>query len=256
MIDPRHIELMNLELDGKASPAEREALRRHLSSHPAAAAHYEALARVVRRLDAEPLVEAPPELHPRIMSGVDRAVRAPSRAPGFTGLFAAQTRRTFTTFGLGLATGVFLLAAVQFGWPGNWDAGRRVDPSVLSGTMAPPPADPDASIVLDPAADGLGGTVQLSLEHGVTVIETRFESPDPVEWSLTFGSHLGVTRVEAPEGSSLGFGASTGEVAGRHAGSGNYRIVLSGRADPAESVVLKVVKNGQVVVERTASPID
>ena len=217
MIDPKYTELMNLELDGAASETQRQELRHFLASNPDAAAHFEELGRLARRLDTHPLTEPPAQLHPRIMAAVDHAVRAPAHAPGFAGwlagMFATPGRRTLSTFGLGLATGVFLLAAVQFGRSGSWEASRGVDPSAISGTMAKPAAAPQAEIVLDPAVDGVGGLVELSTEHGVTTIRARLEAPDPVGWTLVFD------------------------------------------ADPAESVLLKVVRDGEVVVERTASPI-
>lgn len=256
MIDPKYIELMNLEVDGKASEGQRADLRRYLASNPAASSHFEDLARVVRRLDAQPMAEPPAELHPRVMSALEHAVRIPARrgfAGWFAGVSASSRRRTLSTFGLGIATGVFLLAAVQFGGSGSWDAIRGVDPSFLSGTMAPPATDPVARIDLDAAADGLGGVIEMSTVQGVTVIEARLESADPVTWTLDFEPGLAVSRIEAPAGSA--FGASSGEIHARHAGSGNYRIVLSGRADPVESVVLKVVRDGQVVVERPAAPV-
>ena len=258
MIEPRTIELMNLELDGTATDAQREELRRHLAASPVAASHFEELGRVVRSLEARPLVEPPPQLHPRIMAAVDGAVRSPAPEAGLAGwmqgLFAPRRRRVLGTFAMGLATGVFLLAAVQFGRSGSWEASRGIDPAALSGTMSSPTPPPDAAIVLDAAADGLDGSIKLYTEHGVTVIDARLDAPHPVDWTLGFGGDLAVSRIEAPGGAAV-FGASEGEVHGRQTGAGTYRIVLSGRAEPVESVVLKVVRDGGVLVERTASPV-
>jgi hypothetical protein len=262
MIEPKYIELMNLELDGTATDAQSQELRRHLAANPAAARHFEELGRVVRGLDAQPQVEPPSHLHPRIMAAVDAAVRVPAPARGpaewIQRVLAPPRRRVFGTFALGVATGVFLLAAVHFGRSGNWDPSRGIDPESLSGTMAgsvaSPTARPDAAITLDAASDGLGGSIELYTEHGVTVIDARLDSPHPVEWTLGFGGDLAVSRIDAPAGAAV-FGASAGEVHARQAGAGDYKIVLSGRAEPVESVVLKVVRDGEVVVERTASPI-
>lgn len=254
MIEPTYIELMNLELDGTATESQRAQLRRYLDGNPEAAAHYDALSRVVRRLDAQALVEPPAQLHPRIMAAVDRVERAPAGGGSWiASLLAPARRRTFATFGVGLATGVFLLAAVQWGRSGGWEATRGLDPSAVSGTMSRP-APGDAAIALDPAS-GLGGSFELSTEQGVTVIRAHLEAPDPVDWTLDFGRGLSVRRIDAPDNAAVVFGAPAGEIRARHDGAGDYRIVLSGRAEPAESVVLKVVKDGQVVSERTAAPI-
>jgi len=112
MIEPTYIELMNMELDGTATESQRSQLRRYLEGHPEAATYYDELARVVRRLNAEPQVEPPAQLHPRIMAAVDRAEREPLRAGGWFASLLAPSGRTFATFGMGLAAGVFLLAAV------------------------------------------------------------------------------------------------------------------------------------------------
>jgi len=253
MIEPTYIELMNMELDGTATESQRSQLRRYLEGHPEAATYYDELARVVRRLNAEPQVEPPAQLHPRIMAAVDRAEREPLRAGGWFASLLAPSGRTFATFGMGLAAGVFLLAAVQWGRSGSWDTMRGLDPSAVSGTMSRP-APGDAAIPLDPAS-GLEGSVKLSTEQGVTVIRAHLDASAPVDWTLDFGTGLSVRQVEAPDAAAVVFGAPAGELRGRHTGQGDYKIVLSGRADPVESVVLKVVRDGQVVSERAAAAI-
>ncbi len=258
-IDPKYIELMNLELDGVASQAQGQELRQYLSKDPVAAAHFDELGRLARRLDGEPLCEPPAELHPRIVSALDAAARRPAvrgRAGhgGWIERVFAPRRRTATVFGLGLVTGALLLAAIQFGRPAWWSTPVGVDPSHLTGTMSSPRVEQAASIDLDPAVDGAGGSAQIFVEQGVTVIETRIESPDPLDWSLQFDPGLSVSRIDAPSGGAVVLGASPGEVTARHAGAGTFRIVLSGRVDPVESVVLKVIKDGRVVAERPASP--
>lgn len=255
MIEPVYIELMNLELDGKASEAQRAELRRYLAAHPAASVHFDELGRLLHRLDAHPQAQPPAELHPRIMAAVDRTVRAPA-AGGFSAwlgsVLGARRRRTLATFATGLATGVFLLAAVQFG--GGWEAARGVDPGAVSGTIAPPAAR-EGAIVLDPAADGLSGSFELWIEQGVTVISAHLETAQAVDWTLGFDPGLAVSRIEAPRDAAVVFGARGGEVHARHSGAGAYKIVLSGRAEPVQSVVLQVVRDGEVVVERAASPM-
>ncbi|HEX5131314.1 MAG TPA: hypothetical protein VFX92_02375 [Candidatus Krumholzibacteria bacterium] len=260
MIDPKYVELMNLELDGKASTAERETLRRYLEGHAEAASHYADLSRIARRLDAHQLIDAPAEMHPRIIAAVDMA-HPPVSETGFlgwlSGAFRVRPGRLLPTFALGLATGVFLLAAIQFGRSGAWEFSRAVDPNLVSGSMAPVPHAPLVGVIhLDAAADGAGGIVQIYTDNDVTVIRAHLETAAPVDWTLDFGSVVSANRMVVPSGSATNFGASLGEVHARHAGTGDYQFVLSGRVDPVDSIVLKVVEDGQVVAERPAAPVN
>ncbi len=250
MIDPTYIELMNLELDGKASEKQRARLRCHLAESAEAASYFEDLARVVRGLDAEALLEPPSELHARIMTAVDQAAREPA-PEGFAAWlaralrFTPARRRVLATFAVGVAAGAFLMASVRF------DHAGRIDPSSVSGTMAT--RVPEAAIVPGPGS-GVSGSAEIYTEEGVTVVDVRLEGAGVLEWTLGFDPDLAVSQIEAPAGAG-DFSASAGEVHVRQAGRGTCRIVLSGRAEPAETVVLRVVMNGQVVFERAASPL-
>jgi anti-sigma factor RsiW len=246
--DPKLFELMNLELDGRATDGQRATLKAHLASNPEAARTYEALAGVIRGLDAVPAVEPPAHLHPRVMAAIEQAA-APAREHG--GWMPVSLRRFLPAFGAGLVTGVFLFAAVQFG------RNAAVDPAMLSGSMTPPSQTGAVvgSIDLTGVPGGLFGRIELSTRPGGTVVDARLESAEPVDWVLETGPGLRVDGVTIPSGSPAGFGASPHEVHGSHAGDGTYRITLTGDADPVQTIVLKIVKDGHVVAERPAVPV-
>jgi hypothetical protein len=259
MIDPNTIELMNMELDGAATESQRTKLRRLLETDPEAREHFEALRALVSRLAAHPHVEPPSELHPRIVAAVaatpaPRPVRAPGFGAGWSAMLSPPRFRLATTFGLGLVTGVFLLAAVQFGRQGTWGALRDVNPAQVSGTIAPPLTSELLGSIPVPATEvGVHGDVTVFGGRDETVAEVSFDPGTPVSWILEFDPEaLSVTRVETP-GRGY-FAVSPGQVHGTYPGQGPQRVVFSGRAEPVESFVLKVVKDDRVVFERSARP--
>jgi hypothetical protein len=257
MIEAKFVEIMNLELDGAATESQRTELRRYLETNPVARAHFEALGGLVRQLDARPLVEPPTEFHPRVVAAVDAAMVHPGHVAsprGFRGVLSPSRFRIATTFGLGLVTGVFLLAAVQFGRPGAWDFARNVDPTQVGGTMAPPGAsEPVGSIDVPESEAGAAGNVELYDSPDGTVAEVSFDSDAPVTWIMEYDpATLSVTQVDTPKHGY--FAVSQGEVRGIHPGHGPQKIVFAGRAEPVQSIVLKVVKDGNVVFERSAVP--
>jgi anti-sigma factor RsiW len=67
MIEPKVIDLMNLAIDGVASPRERAELEKALAADPTTRSYYESLARVVEKLNHDPMPEPPAELEPRIL---------------------------------------------------------------------------------------------------------------------------------------------------------------------------------------------
>jgi len=180
MIDPRLTELMNLEIDGVATPSQRAELEQALASNPEARSHFEALVATVRRLDNHPFLEPPAELHPRVMESVDRAMRVgPARAPGW---FARPLPRFMATFGLGLATGVFLFAVVR-----SDDFLRAVNPDHVSGTIGSPARlAPLATIPVDAPEVGATGSVNLFRTGQGTRADVRLGTGDPVAWTLSY----------------------------------------------------------------------
>ncbi|MCI0452770.1 MAG: hypothetical protein L0Z51_10340 [Candidatus Latescibacteria bacterium] len=214
MIDSKIIELMNRVLDGAATEPERADLDRILASSPEANTHYESLHRLMSRLDAVPMDEPPAQLHGQVVtsieaSGVRHATR-PADDHGFIGWirhsFARPGLRYASTFGLGLAAGAFLLAAVRPGLP--------VDPSQVSGTLATPPATGTLPVAVPEA--GVSGSVAVVDRGPVTQVRLQVDSAGGTEWVFE----------------------------------------VRDRAEPAQSVVLRVVKSGETVFEGAVHPVE
>jgi hypothetical protein len=211
---------------------------------------------LIRRLDAHPLAEPPAELHPRIMGAIGqtgRGVRPQSRGAS---MWTSPSRlRLVTTFGLGLATGVVLLAAIQFGRPDAWNFSRTVDPSQVSGAMLEPEPDREllGSLPVSVAQAGVTGSADVYRVGA----ETRFDlslqsSQGSPEWVLSFDpAAWQVSRVERPAGAGGRFAAGPGEVRGSATGTGPLTVVMTRLAPTEQPVVFQIVESGRVVFERS-----
>lgn len=220
MIDPKTIELMNRALDGVATEPERADLDRALTASPEARSHYEAISRLVRRLDAVEMIDPPSELHHKIVAAMSAV--EPTRAVPHTSHaghehehgFAAWLRHAFSppglrygaTFGLGLAAGLVILLVLP--------TGPSVDPSHVSGTISTPPRTTGSMPVSVPEA-GVSGSVAVLDRGSVTQVRLKVDGGG-VEWVF-----------DVPD-----------------------------RDEPNQSVVLKVVESGVTVFEGTVLPVE
>ncbi len=219
MIDPKTIELMNRVLDGAATEPERAELDRAVTSSPEVRAHFDALSRMVQRLDAVPMVEPPTTLHPRIVDALDASPpHATKRAGGDGGfvwwirnLLPTPALRYGSTFGLGIAAGAVAIAMLR--------PGVSVDPNQVAGTMASPPSgNPAAAGVLPVSAPQAGISAAVAVLDRGDSRELRLlvHGQEPTEWV--------------------------------------FRIPES-RDETPQPVVLKVHKAGQTVFEGTVQPV-
>ncbi len=250
MIEPKTIELMNLAIDGVASPRERAELEKVLTADPTARSYYESLARVVEKLNHEPMPEPPTELEPRILDAVQReSVRRPVQmAPVRKGFFSVALR-PWSTFGLGLAAGALILIAVQQGRPGMWNA-RSVDPGSISGSMVSDERATLGSIPVETEKGTVSGGASIEEQGSNLAVRLRLQSTVPVEWHLDFdGDAWQLLRVEREGTATAAFAANRTSVQGLHTGEGGITLVFSGSREAAQAVVLKLLQAGQPVFE-------
>lgn len=250
MINPKTIELMNLAIDGVASPRELAELEKAIGVDPTARSYYESLARVVEKLNHDPMPEPPAELEPRILDAVQReSVRRPvPMAPVRKGFFSFKLR-PWSTFGLGLAAGVLILAAIREGRPGMWNA-RNVDPRTVSGSMVADEHTTLGSIPVETDKGTVSGGASIEEQGSNMVVRLRLQSTVPVEWHLDFdGDAWQLLRVEREGTATAAFAANRTSVQGLHTGEGGVTLVFSGSRAAAQAVVLKLLQAGQPVFE-------
>lgn len=273
-IENKIVEHMQLEIDGALTPAQREELKRQLSESGEARAAFDELSRLARSLDSHPAEEPPPSLHARIMGAIDKAAPAsgarmsaprPRNEHGFgawfSGGWSGSRLRVATTFGLGLATGAFLLAAIRQERPDAWNFARAVDPSNVSGTMMAPPSErePLGSVPVDVADGGITGSLEANRFGGETRFDVSIAAADPVDWMLSFDpATWEVARIERPSGVIGSFALTPSAVHGSATGPGHVTIVMKQRTkndQPGQPVLFQIVQSGRVVFERSAPPV-
>jgi hypothetical protein len=257
MIEPRVIELMNLAIDGVATPRERADLEAALASRPEARAYYEALSRMVEKLDADPMSEPPAELEPRILDALQSAEHPRPLPPVATRrrFFTFGPLRPWSTFGLGLAAGMLIIAGLQFARPGIWPTGD-VTPSSVSGSMVPEARDAMLSIPVETKEGTVSGTATFSRDGADTVVQLQLQSTVPVEWKLAFdGDAWSLLRVERHGTATAAFAANRATVQGLHTGEGGFTLVFSGPPGAAQAVILTLIQDGHTVFEGRPSPV-
>jgi hypothetical protein len=258
MIAPRVIELMNLAIDGVASPKERAELEAALAAHPETRAHYESLARVTARLSADPMPEPPAELEPRILNAVEQAgIRrpAPMTAAPRRGFFSSGLR-PWSNFGLGLAAGALIVAVIQYNRPGIWEASRAVDPGSVSGSMVSEGRSPIGSIPVETKDGTVSGSASIYQQGPDMVVQVQLQSTVAIEWKVAFdGDAWTLERVERQETATAAFAANRASVQGLHTGEGGVTLVFSGSPEAAQAVVFTILQGGQPVFEGRPSSI-
>lgn len=258
MIEPRVIELMNLAIDGVATPRQRADLEAALSAQPEARAYFDSLSRVVENLDADQMPEPPAELEPRILEALhDVDLHRPmALAPTRRRFFTFGPLRPWSTFGLGLAAGMLIIAVIQLGRPGIWQSGRAVTPSSVSGSMLPEEKDALASIPVETKEGTVTGDATVSRDGDNMVVRLQLQSTVPVEWKLTFdGDAWSLLRVERQGTATAAFAANRASIQGLHTGEGGFTLVFSGAPEAAKAVVLTLVQDGRTVFEGRPSAV-
>jgi len=151
--------IANDELDGAASPAESEVLRRHLAESADAREEFEALREVFLKLDNAGLEEAPPGLRQSVLHATvaQRREMTPVNRNDWVkaflgGLLQVPNLRGAMTFASGLGVGAAAIAIVT----GSLVGGRHVEIPGMTGTMAPPRSE-SAGRILDSRTLELNG---------------------------------------------------------------------------------------------------
>lgn len=144
--------IANDELDGVATPMEKEALRRHLTENPTDRERFEALREVFARLKRVGMEEPPPDLRKRTMRAI--APRGAERVPVSRlawlgelvgGFLRPLDLRGALTFASGVGVGAAAIVIVT----GNVVGSGHVRSSDLSGTMAPRPTVAERSSAVE-----------------------------------------------------------------------------------------------------------
>ena len=164
-------ELIQLDLDGRATHEERLAIAEALEHDPEARAIHAEMREVHLILDRRPKVDPPEDLRRRIATDVHRLSPRPAEA-SVRGLASAPRRHQrvmrFTLAAAAtLALAVLLVPTLV----------RDTDSNQMRGTMAPPSAAENEKEVILLAGNGIDGVVAAAWEGAELVLRPELRSP-------------------------------------------------------------------------------
>jgi anti-sigma factor RsiW len=221
LMNDRAIELINTEIDGVLSGAERAELNRLLLADPAIRSLRDELRRTCQLLDDVQPEEIPADLHESIMSALPASPRQ-CEEPVASGRFSRPVLRYAAAFAGGL-----LVSALAFHFVGTGSSG--LDPQQLAGTLAPAR---DAVVQVD-LPEVKGQVVVAGTAAGPVVI-SRLAATSPVTViASTEGHEVRLDGFVAPQEAPVELSAGLGK------SSSARPIVVISVVDAASGTVLQ-----------------
>ena len=243
--------IANDEVDGVATPQEREALRDHLAGNPEAREWYRALHETIGTLNQVGLESPPPDLKPSILRAATSrsTTSAPVTEQGFwrsllAGAFHAFPWREAVPFAAGVGVGVLAIALGS----GNLVGSSR--DSNLRGAMVPRDSHRGAAQAAKQViAAGEARVTVTSWATGPDVtlrIEVVPGSADDAAVEVT-GTNLQVSDLRmSPPGAGHATVSPTGIRIGQHASDGVGEFVVQLRGEEAHRAPLEIlVRSGR-----------
>jgi len=251
--------IANDEVDGIATPEEREALRHHLAGNPEAREWHRALHETVGTLNQVGLESPPPDLKPSILRAATSrsSTSAPVTEEGFwrsllAGVFHAVPWREAVPFAAGVGVGVLAIALGT----GNLVGSARDNSANLRGAMVPRDSHRGAaqaakqSIVAGAArvtvtswATGPDVTLQIEVVPG---------SADDADVEIT-GANLQISDLRmSPPGAGHATVGPTGIRIGQRASDGVGEFVVQWRNEEAHRARLEIMVRSGKESARTA----
>lgn len=246
-IEPKYVELMNAEIDGEISDADRADLERHLETNPDAVTMHAELAELCGTLDDMGQMDPPPHLKYAILDSLktsdDRATR---KSSGFDwrAVFAAPVLHHTVTF----AAGAFLTFALVSSNQLSSDAFDDVTGLVGTISETTPKASSKNSIRLTSSV--LAGMVSLSREGSLNVVDFNLKAEGPVEIVASFSDRdlwfKGFAQLENDNTRIL---SDEGQVSMHTQGRNRYALYLQHTSEIDAPVNFKFYAAGSLIHE-------
>jgi hypothetical protein len=243
-IDPRHVELINADIDGEISSADRTKLEALLVDSPEARALHAELSALGVSLDSLPELDSPPHLKHTIMASIPQPKRSKqSENTNFVrGLFAAPALKYTATFAAGAILTLSLISSDR--------ASQRAfdDVTGLVGTIADPvPGGPGVHTAQIDRKE-VAGTVTLRSSGPILIVDFDLVSSGPVDIVASYSDQTiwfnGFAQLESP-GASIS--AQSGRVTMQIDGKRRYAVFLHNAGDRGITINLQFMSNGEAV---------
>jgi anti-sigma factor RsiW len=223
MIDEKHIELINAEIDGELSSEQRADLSGYLLRHPEARALRDDLQRLCGALNRTVQVPPPADLRDRILGALP--------APAPRRHWSAGSSRPVLRYAAVLAGGLLVSAiAFQFGMDGR----PGPDAAQVAGTMADPATDHTGAPVGTVRIDTPQVTGRVNLYRAASGLILGFDlaAREPIEVVATCGGReIRFSGLGRPDPIS----------------DHRYACTMSGSATEAGTVTLKFYAGGKLI---------
>ncbi len=253
MIDERILELINKDIDGVLSPAERTILDEYRSKSPESADVERELRAVATALDGVMPAEAPATLKSRVMRSITPPAHRESAArsilsPVINFFRGTSGVRLAYAFSIGIVAGITLFALYDgVRHPGS------VEPADVTGTMIigssggqiqPGPAVPITG-------DRVNGSIGTRFTRQLAIVDVRITSPDAVRAEFTYDpTQLTVRAVQRGADSRTDLAVSGSTVEVRSAGVDGYTLYFDRKGQDQSPVRVALYSAGNLVFSK------
>lgn len=259
MIEPKFIELMNMELDGALPERDRTQLHEYLSSAPEATKYFEGLRAAVEAANSVEQVEPPAGLRGKILDAVPFShphVEAPLR--GFAGWrenwFTMPRFRYAAFFVFGIAFGVLVYSAM------NYDAQRgegELNISHFLGTMKQFTSSDGfkQTRAFDVDLDRVQGQLNLHESDRLLLAEVALDASGEIDWVVEYDARdVSFDGYRSFNGGESDVTAAKTEMRVHQTGDTHYLLFFTRKSHPVTPFVVKIFSADRMLLEHTLSP--
>ena len=246
-VDQEIAELINADIDGEISAADREKLRGYLQSQPEAQELYDEIASLCQSLDAMEAVAPPPHLKHVILDSLQAPpVRPRAVRPLWRRFLVAPPLHYAGTFAAGSLVTFLIISSNQISEHVFDDVTDLVG---TVGTEVNGSARPGDGII-NLTGRQIAGTVKAHRAGPIMVIDFDLASVEPVEIVAEFTDRdiwfNGFAQLES-DGTTVS--AETGRVSLRMTGKRRYAMYLYNASGGAATVKLRFYATGELIYE-------
>ena len=243
-IDPNIVELINADIDGEISPADKDTLEAMMAESPEAQAMHAELSGLSSSLDDLPDLDAPPYLIHTIMAKIPKPASQDRRGDFLRGLFAAPALRYAAMFVAGSVLTLSLVSSDQ--------VSERAfnDVTGLVGTISSEvPVGPGIQTLQIDRTD-VAGHITVRSSGPLLIVDFDLVSNGPIDIVASYSDQSvwfnGFAQLESP-GASIS--AESGRISMKINGKRRYALYLHNAGDRNISINLRFMSDGEVVYD-------
>ncbi len=239
--NPEIVELIQADIDGEISAADKEELEAILAQDPEANALHAGMSGLAASLDSLPDLDPPPHLRHTIKAAVPKPVEQPG---ALQSLFAMPAMRYAATFAAGAILSLSLVSSDR-----AQDSAFN-DVTGLVGTMtAEVPAGPGVQIT-DINRPEVAGRISLRSSGAILIVDFDLVSSGPVDVVASYGDQTiwfnGFAQLESP---GANISAESGRITMQIDGKRRYALYLRNGGDRDVEISLEFRSGGEVVYD-------